>query len=95
MAMGSLETSNVNNAAILCSNAEDRNVQYPRCLDFKSHIFVYLREYLMAPFECRMYRPPERETHFTQDCGRNLKCTGKIMNSKLYGLYAGIIFELR
>lgn len=63
MAIGSFETSDVNNGATRCINAEDRNAQYPRRLDFKSHIVVYLRDYLMAPFECPMYRPPERETH--------------------------------
>jgi hypothetical protein len=63
MAIGSFETSDVNIAATRCNNAEDRNAQYPRRLVLKSHIVVYLRDYLMAPFECRKYRPPLRETH--------------------------------
>jgi hypothetical protein len=62
-AIGSSETPDVYNVTTGCNNAEDRNVQYPWCLDLKSHIVVYLREYLMAPFECGKYRPPTCETH--------------------------------
>lgn len=63
MAIGSFETSDVNNAVTRANNAEDRNAQYPRCLDLISHVVVYLREYMMAPLECRKYRPPACETH--------------------------------
>jgi hypothetical protein len=63
MAIGSLETSDVNIAATRCNNAEDRNVQYPQCLDLKFHVVVYLRDFLMVPFECHKYQPPVRETH--------------------------------